>query len=112
MSKLCLLDFSKTKIPLFVHLADHSAEFEQNEVSFILKNCFELICITEDMKYKYESMLGIKEIGVLHNGAEERCYSIPSPPPPPFSKKNPFVLCFLAFFLIFMDIVLKISLKP
>ena len=85
----------KQKIPLFVHLADHSRAFEQREVSNILKNCCKLICISEEMKYKYESMLGIKEIEVLHNGAEEQCKSIPSQSSPPFSKNNPFILCFL-----------------
>jgi glycosyltransferase involved in cell wall biosynthesis len=80
---------------LLVHLADHSEKFEQHSVAEILRNCSKLICITKEMKSKYQCMLGRKDIDVLHNGAEDRCVQIAPPSPPPFGEKNPFILCFL-----------------
>jgi len=95
----CLLYASwiarKRNLPLLVHLADHSGAFEQPSISRILENCTKLICITEDMRSKYESMLGRKDIEFLHNGAEDQCFQIPSPKPLTFDSRNPFVFCFL-----------------
>ena len=86
---------NKSKIPLFIHLADHSLEFERATSANILRGATKLVCITEEMKSFYEQTLGRKDIEVLHNGAEKACSEIPSPRRPPFSEQNPFVLCFL-----------------
>ncbi len=85
----------KSKIPLVVHVADHSPEFERPFSANILREASKLVCITEDMKSLYELTLGRKDIVVLHNGAEQACSEIASPHPKPFSKQNPFVLCFI-----------------
>jgi len=85
----------KKKIPLCIHLADHSESFEKAESTQILLRASKLICITNEMKFKYEKMLGRSDIHVLHNGAEEKCYKIASPRPAAFSNKNPFILCFI-----------------
>ena len=85
----------KSKIPLVVHLADHSPEFEIPASTNILIGASKLVCITEEMKSMYERTLGRKDIEVLHNGAEQACSEIASPRPEPFSEQNPFVLCFL-----------------
>ncbi len=82
-------------IPLLIHLADHSDAFEQPRIAKILMACSKLVCITEDMKTKYESMLGRNDIKVLHNGAETQCSQLARSTPPPFNDKNPFILCFL-----------------
>ena len=86
---------SQKDIPLIIHLADHSDKFEQTAIFRILRNGTKLICITDDMRSKYESMLDRENIEVLHNGAENRCFHIPAPSPPPFDASNPFILCFL-----------------
>ena len=85
----------KSKIPLVVHLADHSPEFECLSSANILRRASKLVCITEEMKSNYERTLGRKDIEVLHNGAEQACSEIASPLPEPFSAQNPFVLCFI-----------------
>ena len=85
----------KSKLPLVVHLADHSPEFERPPSANILRGVTKLVCITEEMKSMYERTLGRKDIEVLHNGAEQACTEIPAPPPPPFNNQKPFVLCFL-----------------
>jgi len=85
----------KCKLPLVVHLADHSPEFERPSSAVILRGASKLVCITEEMKSKYERTLGRKDIEVLHNGAEQACSEIASPPSVPFSEDNPFVLCFI-----------------
>ena len=85
----------KSKIPLVVHLADHSPEFEHSSSANILRSASKLVCITEEMKSKYERTLGRKDIEVLHNGAEQACSEIASPLAEPFSAQNPFVLCFI-----------------
>jgi glycosyltransferase involved in cell wall biosynthesis len=85
----------KCKIPLVIHLADHSPEFERPSSANILRGASKLVCITEEMKSKYERTLGRKDIEVLHNGAEQACSEIASPPSLPFSEQNPFVLCFI-----------------
>ena len=78
-----------------IHLADHSDEFEQPKIFRILRSCSRLICITEDMRTKYETMLSRKDIEVLHNGSESRCFNLSVPPLTPFDETNPFKLCFL-----------------
>ena len=83
------------KIPLFVHLADHSEAFEHPAISKVLANCHKLICITEEMASKYESILGRNDIEFLHNGAESRCLEIPRPHSLTFDAQNPFIICFL-----------------
>jgi len=85
----------KCKLPLVVHLADHSPEFERPSSANILRGASKLVCITEEMKSKYERTLGRKDIEVLHNGAEQACSDIGTPNPAPFSKQNPFILCFI-----------------
>ena len=85
----------KCKISLVVHLADHSPEFERSSSTEILRGASKLVCITDEMKSMYERKLGRKDIEVLHNGAEQACSEISSPSPEPFSKQNPFVLCFI-----------------
>ena len=85
----------KCKIPLVVHLADHSQEFELLASANILRGASKLVCITEEMKSMYERTLGRKDIEVLHNGAEQACSEIALPRPEPFSEHNPFVLCFI-----------------
>jgi len=82
-------------IPLLVHLADHSKEFQSVEVTKTLQACSKLICITGEMQKNYETMLGRKDIEVLHNGAEDLCFKIPGPNNITFSKENPFRFCFL-----------------
>lgn len=82
-------------IPLLVHLADHNDLFEKSPVTNILRQCSKLICITRDMKKKYESTLGRNDIKVLHNGAEDQCFNIPPPTRLLFDKNNSFKLCFL-----------------
>ena len=82
-------------VPLLVHVADHSLEFQSAKITTILRKCSKLICITEEMQKEYESMLGRQDIEVLHNGAEDRCFKILEPKNPPFSKDNPFRFCFL-----------------
>jgi len=85
----------KSKIPLIVHLADHSPEFERSSSKETLRGAAKLVCITEEMKSLYERTLGRKDIEVLHNGAEQACSDIAPPLPEPFSTQNPFVLCFI-----------------
>ena len=85
----------KCKIPLVVHLADYSPEFERPFSANILRGASKLVCITEEMKSMYERSLGRNDIEVLHNGAEQACSDIASPQPVAFSKQNPFVLCFI-----------------
>lgn len=85
----------KCKIPLVVHLADHSPEFELSPSVNILRGASKLVCITEEMKFMHEQTLGRKDIEVLHNGAEQACSEISSPSTEPFSEQNPFVLCFI-----------------
>jgi len=85
----------KCKFPLVVHLADHSPEFERPASANILREASKLVCITDEMKSMYERTLGRKDIEVLHNGAEQACSEIASPLAEPFSKQNPFVLCFI-----------------
>jgi len=82
-------------VPLIVHVADHSELFEKANITKVLKRCAKLICITEEMKSKYEVMLGRKDIEVLHNGAEECCFTLAYPNPVTFNEKNPLRLCFL-----------------
>lgn len=86
---------SKYQIPLVVHLADHSPEFVRISSAKILLGASKLVCISEEMKLNYERTLGRKDIEVLHNGAEQACSEIATPKTEPFSKKNPFVLCFI-----------------
>jgi len=85
----------KCKLPLVVHLADHSPEFERPFSANILRGASKLVCITEEMKSKYERTLGRKDIEVLHNGAEQTSSEIASPSYEPFSEQNPFILCFI-----------------
>jgi len=85
----------KCKLHLVVHLADHSPEFERLCSANILLEASKLVCITEEMKSMYERTLGRNDIEVLHNGAEQACSDIVSPPNEPFSEQNPFVLCFI-----------------
>ena len=66
----------KYKISLVVHLADHSPEFERLSSVNILRGASKLICISEEMKLKYERTLGRKDIQFLHNGAEQACSEI------------------------------------
>jgi len=82
-------------IPLIVHIADHNPAFEDIRISRILKKCEKIICITNEMRTKYESKIGRKDIEVLHNGAESCCFELKHPTKPPFSTTNPFRLCFL-----------------
>jgi glycosyltransferase involved in cell wall biosynthesis len=86
---------NKHKVPLAVHLADHSPEFERSCSTNILHGASKLVCITEEMKAIYERTLGRKDIEVLHNGAEQTCSDIGTPNLEPFSEQNPFVLCFI-----------------
>ena len=85
----------KKGLPLIAHLADHSDEFHNSEASRILKSAGRFVCITKDMRDKYELMLGRKDIEVLHNGAENECFEIPSPQNLCFSENNPFRLTFI-----------------
>ena len=85
----------KTKLPLVVHLADHSPEFQLTSSANILLGATKLVCITDEMKSMYEQSLGRNDIEVLHNGAEQACSDIASPPHEPFRAQNPFVLCFI-----------------
>ena len=85
----------KSKVPLVVHLADHSPEFERSSSNETLRGASKLVCITEEMKSKYERTLERKDIEVLHYGAEQACSEIASPLLEPFSPQNPFVLCFI-----------------
>ena len=82
-------------IPLIVHIADHNPSFEGKTVSRILKKCEKIICITKEMRAKYELTIGRKDIEVLHNGAESRCFELEQPTKPPFNTQKPFRLCFL-----------------
>ena len=86
---------NKRQIHLVVHLADYSPQFEHQPIANILRQASKLVCITEEMKSIYEQSLGRKDIEVLHNGAEQDCSEIASPPSLPFSEHNPFVLCFI-----------------
>ena len=100
----------KKGLPLIAHLADHSDEFHNSEASRILKSAGRFVCITKDMRDKYELMLGRKDIEVLHNGAENECFEIPSPQNLCFSENNPFRLTFIGgLFEYCMVIALKIS---
>ena len=85
----------KKKLPLAIHLADHSERFKEADSIEILSKASKLICITDEMKSKYEGMLGRSDIEVLHNGAEQACLEIPSAPQGPFNKENPFIICFI-----------------
>jgi glycosyltransferase involved in cell wall biosynthesis len=85
----------KCKLPLVVHLADHSPEFERSSSANILRGASKLVCITKEMKSMYKRTLGRKDIEVLHNGAEQACSEIALPSYEPFSEQNPFVLCFI-----------------
>lgn len=86
---------NKCKLPLVVHLADHSPEFERPFSANILRSASKLVCITEEMKSMYEATLGRKDIEVLQNGAEQNCSEIAAPRTEPFSEQNPFVLSFI-----------------
>ena len=70
---------NKHKVPLVVHLADHSPEFERSSSTNILRGASKLVCISEEMKLLYERTLGRKDIEVLYNGAEKACSQIPPP---------------------------------
>ena len=85
----------KRKIPLVVHLADHSPEFDRSPSAKILHSASKLVCITEEMKSMYEQTLGRNDIEVLHNGAEETCSEIPPIKVETFSEQKPFVICFI-----------------
>jgi len=85
----------KKNLPLAIHLADHNQDFEKSSALEILASAKKLICITEKMKQKYKSILGRREIHVLHNGAEKISHRLPRPWTGPFTQKTPFVLCFL-----------------
>ena len=85
----------KKKLPLAIHLADHSEKFKEAGSTEILSKASKLICITDEMKSKYEGMLDRSDIEVLHNGAEQNCLAIPSPRQGPFNKENPFIICFI-----------------
>lgn len=82
-------------IPLLIHLADHSKDFQSIEITKTLQECSKVICITGEMQKSYETILGRNDIEVLHNGAEDRCFNIQEPKNSPFSKDNPFRFCFL-----------------
>lgn len=86
---------NKKQIPLVVHLADFSPKFECRHPAKILLKASKLVCITEEMKSIYEQTLGRKDIEVLHNGAEDTCAEIAPPQVVKFSKKKPFLLCFI-----------------
>ena len=86
---------NKRQIPLVVHLADYSPEFEHRPIANILRQASKLVCITEEMKSIYEQTLDRKDINVLHNGAEKACSQIASLKVDKFSKQNPFILCFI-----------------
>ena len=77
------------KIPIIVHIADHSISFEQKRVRNIISRAKQLICITDEMKCRYEKMLGRRDVAVLHNGAEEECSEIPLPSNLVFSQSTP-----------------------
>lgn len=83
------------KIPIIVHIADHSISFEQKGVRNIISRAKQLICITDEMKCRYEKMLGRRDVAVLHNGAEEECSEIPLPSNLVFSQSTPFILTFI-----------------
>ena len=85
----------KKKLPLIIHLADHSTEFESPLAQKFLMKASKLVCISEEMKLRYEQLLGRKDIKVLHNGAESACFNIPSPKKFNFSEENPFRVCFI-----------------
>ena len=78
-------------------MADHSESFKESDSTEILSKASKLICITDEMKSKYEGMLGRRDIEVLHNGAEQTCLTIPSPTKGPFNIKNPFIQDGVAF---------------
>jgi len=86
---------NKKKLPLIIHLADYNREMETPPIAKIIKRCSKLICITEEMRTKFETMLGRKDIEVLHNGAESICYKLLAPSITCFNKQNPFRICFL-----------------
>ena len=98
-SKTCLLYASwiadEKNLPLIVHLADYSSGLETPPITKIIKRCSKLVCITEEMRTKFENMLGRKDIEVLHNGAESKCYNLLAPSNALFNEKNPFKICFL-----------------
>lgn len=85
----------KKKLPIIIHLADHSSEFENPLAQKFLTKASKLVCISEEMKSKYEQLLGRNDIKVLHNGAESACFNIPSPKKFNFSEDNPFRICFI-----------------
>ena len=62
---------NKRQIPLVVHIADYSPEFENHSITNILRQAYKLVCITDNMRSTFEKILGRKDIEVLHNGAEE-----------------------------------------
>ena len=86
---------NKRQIPLVVHIADYSPEFENHSITNILRQAYKLVCITDNMRSTFEKILGRKDIEVLHNGAEEACCKIASLKIEKFSEQNPFVLCFI-----------------
>ena len=86
---------NKRQIPLIVHLADYSPEFDNQPITNILSQASKLVCITEEMKSIYAQSLGRKDIEVLHNGADELCTQIASLKIENFSLRNPFILCFI-----------------
>lgn len=87
---------NQKKIPLVVHLADYSVGFEQSKITNIfINNCARMICITEQMKSKYQKMLGLNNIEVLHNGAEKECFELKPPSITQFNNEKPFKLCFI-----------------
>ena len=86
---------NKRQIPLIVHLADYSPEFDNQPITNILSQASKLVCITEEMKSIYAQSLNRKDIEVLHNGAEQACSELALPRPKPFSENNPFILCFI-----------------
>ena len=54
MHEVCPLIANNCKLPLVVHLADHSSEFERLSSANILRGAAKLVCITEEMKSMYE----------------------------------------------------------
>ena len=98
-SKNCLLYASwianEKNLPLMIHVADYGKELAALQIAKIIQRCTKLICITEEMRAKFESMFGRKDIEVLHNGAESQCFNLSAPSLTFFNEKNPFNLCYL-----------------
>ena len=90
------LKFSKwvskeLNLSLIVHIADHSEDLLEGNCKNIIKNCWKLVVISENMKKLYSNNIKERNISIIHNGASKKNFCIkPHNIISKFNSKNPF----------------------